>query len=193
MNTAFYLTFGLLIGLVLLEGIGARFLIREILWLKRLLTDLPEDDTLPPHAPMPSFSGEHVDGRPFCSRDLPADDLILYFVRPRERELPAYGNFEYSLSALWHKVDGRLVLVCQGTVDECRPFSALLSEAHGHSHTYTTLLDRDGEIAKSFRVSRMPRAVFVNDEGHVSKYGQPIPNDESMVSEGFVGVGASIA
>jgi hypothetical protein len=106
--------------------------------------------------------------------DLEGRETILLFVSPADADLPAYRQINPVLTSMWETVEGELYLVCNGTRDGCERFIG--------SGPVKAILDEDGQIARSFQVKKTPRAVHLDEETRVVRYGEPV--EPQMLHEG---------
>lgn len=175
-----------LIVIVLVEGVALRLVVRDILWFKRLMTDFPEDDYLPAHSKIPPFRALRVGGGIVLSEELCDSESILLFVRPSDEGSPRYRHLGYMMFSLWHKVEGRLYAVCNGTEGECAEWATHYLQNTSHPHTFTTIVDQDGRIAHSFKVGTTPRAVLIDESGAIARYGEPIATEDDSNDLAFM-------
>jgi hypothetical protein len=175
MQTLFWASYFLLWGLVVVEAVVVREVVRHAVWLKRLYVPpvrLKDVAGLPSGTPAPDFSGRLLGkDRTLTMWDLKGDPSILLFVAPKDSHLPGYRQLSIALHALRHRVEGHLYLVCGGTEGECRRFAlGIETLVEGE---IPIIVDREASIAQGFRVESTPVAVELDEDLLVSRYGSP--------------------
>lgn len=175
----FDLSYAALWGLVLLQALLLQEIVREAVWLKRLVHDFGRKrDRLPTGTPVPDFTAPVLDGdRVFRARQLAGGETILLFVEPSAAASPVYASLDDGIHGLWHKAEGRLLLVCRGSAEECRRLVA------DRPFQVPVLVDEGGQIAASFLVSATPTAVGLDAEGRIASYGRPISAEQARAAD----------
>jgi hypothetical protein len=169
----FGLTYGVLCGLILLEGLVLREVFAETLWFKRFYFDLKDgvEWTRPePGTHIPDFSVPDLGrGRMFHASDFEAEgkDSILFFLSPNDGSSQLNQDLETVLHALWHRVEGHLYLICSASSSACRQ---LLDGKFPLDHV---LLDEAGYLSRIFGIGFTPQAVELDGNARVLRYGRP--------------------
>jgi peroxiredoxin len=130
--------------------------------------------------PVPSFAAIDVAGRAVDETSLPQTLSALLFVTPDC--VTCMASLE-EVAALRAKVEGSLVVVCRGELEECRR----LQETYGLDGT-AILVDERHEVSERFDVYATPTAVLVGANGRIRTYGHPMDKDElvRLMDEGSV-------
>jgi len=188
----FAFSYALLCGLTLLEGVVLREALRRVIRFRRLHAAAAAARDLGPWLPTgtaaPEFSAPELGtGRTIGTSDLRGRSTILLFVSPTEASSPSYQHLVEGIHAMWHKVEGNLYLVCSGGDEDCRRFASEHKTAGFGQDQLRGILDPGSAIARKFLITCMPRAVELDEEARVKKYGKPEP------SEGVVGAHAGPA
>jgi hypothetical protein len=174
-------SFGILWGLVALEGVILRQVLQQTTGIMRKYAESPshDHDQLPYGTPAPMFEGKLLGSNgTICISDLKGDNAILLFLSPEDKALPSYDDLTVGTHALWHKAHGRLYLICSGAERACRD---LVQDrpADGFDLTRVPLvLDQDRLIAESFRISTTPQAVLLDNDLRISRYGHLLLSGE---------------
>jgi hypothetical protein len=105
-------------------------------------------------------------------------ESILLFVNP-DIPSPFYPQLPIAAHSWWHDTEGHLYIVCNGLEESCRTFvkEYLVEDFAGHKAP--VILDEEGAITRSFLVKEFPKAVSLNEELRVGRYGSPVPNKEA--------------
>lgn len=174
----FDFTYAVLWGLVLLQALVLREMLRETVWLERLVQGFGrKTENLPAGTPAPEFELPVLgEGRTLGPSDLAGDESILLFVEPSAAVSPAYASLDDGIHGLWHKVDGRLYMVCRGSEEECRRFVA------DRPFRVPVLVDERGRLGTAFRISVTPNAVRLDADVRVASYGRPISAEEAQAA-----------
>lgn len=120
--------------------------------------------------PVPHFSAIDVSGRKVDEGSLPRSLSALLFVTPSCTTCMASLD---EVNALHAKVDGSLVIVCRGGLEDCRH----LREAY-QLNGVPILVDQDRAVSNAFDVQVTPTAVLVGSTGLIRTYGHPMAKDE---------------
>jgi hypothetical protein len=134
----------------------------------------------------PDFSAvEAHSGRTMRLAELAGRRSILLFLSPGCRNC---ANLAAAIHGIYHKAEGRLVLVCQGSRQECVAFLA----THDPGRRLPLLLDPELVISFQFRIAGAPAAVLLDDELRIRSYGSPQRSEEleEIVAEA---VGGTVA
>jgi hypothetical protein len=174
MQTLFDLSYSLLCLLVLLEAVVIRRALREMLRYKQLYIDsgLYESyDALPVGTPAPSFSASLAGTREiFQTDELKGRCSILLFVTPGDRLLQP--EISVAVRALWHRLNGRLFVVCRGGEPECMKAIGAPASVF-RTHPVKVILDHTGHIARNFRIQHTPQAIELDEIAAIKRYGRP--------------------
>jgi peroxiredoxin len=171
MRLLFGVTYALLCGLVILEALVLRQVLRDTVSLKRFYSEgigtvVPEG--LFGGTSAPEFSAPGLDGEILRVSDFEGYSTILLFLSPQDTASVCRGDLSAVIHALWHRVQGHIYLVCSGEEESCR------QSARGKCMVPIRIaLDIGGEIARSFKITSTPRAVEFDSQGRVVRYGHP--------------------
>jgi hypothetical protein len=189
MNTIFMMSYALLGGLAVLQAIILNWVLRETLRYRRLylsrldkMKELIRTDALnrlPKGAAVPEFTAPLLStGELINTTQIKGHDSILLFVAP-DTPSPFYQHLPIVTHALWHKTDGHLYIICNGLEESCRTFvnEHLVEELP--VHTVPVILDEEGFITRSFLVKTFPKAVSLDEDLRVLRYGEPVPGEEA--------------
>jgi hypothetical protein len=177
-NTIFAISYLAACGVALFESFVLKRILRETLWFCRFYDDLShgiEWKILPSGALAPEFSAPLLGTSQILSksslRELPS---ILLFISPHEASSSkTYANLGSVIHALWHRVKGRVYLVCAGRKEQCISFAhdrKLMGFAHNR---VKVAWDENGEIARAFKITNTPQAVELDQDARVYRYGRP--------------------
>ncbi|MGI8968273.1 MAG: peroxiredoxin family protein [Chloroflexota bacterium] len=73
--------------------------------------------------------------------------------------------------------DAQLVVVCRGTDDPCKKFSA------EYFASFPVIVDEKGSISEKFLVEHTPTAVIIDEDGRILRYGFPRPTTGMGLSD----------
>jgi hypothetical protein len=177
MKQLFALSYALLWGIVLLETMMLREILRRTVRFKRLYAapqNRSERPQLTTGTLAPDFVSQLVgSGRIVTTADLKGHSTILLFISPSDASSPVYEKLSLGTHALWHKADGNLYLVCSGEQEACRRIMRDYHVEGFNRGRVPILLDEKGLIAASFLITGTPQAVMLDEEARVSRYGYP--------------------
>jgi hypothetical protein len=177
MQTVFWASYLLLWGLATVAALVLRDVVRQAVWLKRLyLVPVRSKDVegLTSGTPAPDFSGLLLGSNMVLSKgDLKGDPSILLFVAPKDSHLLGYQKLSIALHTLWHRVEGRLFVVCAGMEEECRKLAVNLCGDESLERKLPVVIDREARIAINFGVKSTPAAVELGEDLLVNRYGYP--------------------
>ncbi len=117
----------------------------------------------------PQFSAVDLEDAPVSSADLAGRPAALLFVSPT---CPSCVVTLYEMEAISQKTEGRVIVVCRATSDEC----AALAKRHGYK--FRTVADADDAISKVFGVTNNPTAVLMDEHGRIESHGYPHRTEE---------------
>jgi len=66
---------------------------------------------------------------------------------------------------MWDTVEGEVFLVCKGSREECERLT--------DGSPARSILDEEGRLFNSFLIDKTPRAVQLDEEARVTRYGEP--------------------
>jgi hypothetical protein len=185
MKEIFAISYALLCGLVVLQAIVLRDILRRTLWFKRLTDGFSrrgESETQEPRptgVPAPDFTATLLStGELWSSSQLKGHFSILLFVSP-ETPSPHYEKIAIAMHAMWHEAGERLYLVCNGSPESCRQFTRIHRIEGLGEDQIQVLLDEGGQIAQSFLIDSAPQAVSLGEDLRVRRYGRPMPSEEA--------------
>jgi|GEM_PF-2455193 hypothetical protein len=185
MNGLFVVSYALLGGLTVLQWMILSRVLRETLRYRRLYISRLNKmkgvmlDQLPRGAPAPEFTAPLLStGELISTSRFKGHESILLFVNP-DIPSPFYPQLPIATHSWWHDTEGHLYIVCNGREESCRAFvkEHLIEDFAGHKAP--VILDEEGAITRSFLVKEFPRAVSLNEDVLVGRYGSPVPNDEA--------------
>jgi methylamine dehydrogenase accessory protein MauD len=189
----FDLSYAALWGLVIFQSLVLLGLLREAVETRRKLAELPAGGApggrLPLGSEAPDFSAvEAHGGRTVRLGDLAGRRSILLFLSPGCRNCEKLAA---AIHGIYHKAEGRLYLVCQGSRQECIAFL----RAHDPGMRLPLLLDPELAISFQFRVAGTPAAVLLDAELRIRSYGSPRRSEElaEMMAEAAADRAASPA
>lgn len=192
MSGLFTLSYALLCGLVVIEAVLLREVLRRTVLFKRLHSDFnrssesEKSKRLPAGSPAPDFTAPLLwTNGSLSARQLIGHPSILMFVSPEGNSV-GYKNLEAVIHVKWHETNGHIYLVCSGGEEGCRQLAREHS-VKGHAvDTIPVIIDEGGRIAQSFLIDSTPQAVSLDEEGRIDRYGRPIPSEdvEEVESEG---------
>ena len=180
MPQIFAFTYVLVGVLVVLQALALREALRRAARLSRLYSELEErqkreapagsewavsSETLVPEFSAPLLGADGIVTR----ADLEGHETILLFVSPTDAVSPARHRFYHGLSnpfqSMWNLVEGQVFVVCKGSREECERLT-LGSPA-------PRIVDEEGLLFESFLIDRTPRAVHLDEEVRVTRFGEP--------------------
>lgn len=168
MSAGFWISYGLLWVLVVFSTLLLLGVINSGLGRTGEAPGGPADSSHhlgPVGTPAPAVAGIDINGTPFAISDWTGRRTALLWVSPEclscKLTLP-------ELSALHHKVNGNLIVVCSSARGRC----AQLAEEYGL--TVPVLADEDGNIGKEFGVDIAPTAVIIASDGVIEAVGHPL-------------------
>ena len=185
MNGLFVVSYALLGGLTVLQWMILSRVLRETLRYRRLYISRLNKmkgvmlDQLPRGAPAPEFTAPLLStGELISTSRFKGHESILLFVNP-DIPSPFYPQLPIATHSWWHDTEGHLYIVCNGREESCRAFvkEHLIEDFAGHKAP--VILDEEGAITRSFLVKEFPRAVSLNEDVRVGRYGSPVPNKEA--------------
>lgn len=179
----FQTSFALLATFIIVEGLLLREVLRKLAWSKRFYEGfegrpIQYEYELPPGRQIPDFSA-HVLGsdRIVARTNLEGRESILVFASAAMSGSPEYRNLGTAIHGMWHQVEGNLYVVCHGREKECREFAAVVQIPDD-----LVLLDEDKTITNRFLMDWTPRALRLDEQARLLKYGEPIPGKDEVAS-----------
>ncbi|HEX8085344.1 MAG TPA: TlpA disulfide reductase family protein [Solirubrobacteraceae bacterium] len=173
MSTAFWISYALLWALAIFSTLLCVGLIR-VVYPARQQQEEEEGGAAAPAAraerrPAPAIVARDLDGDEFVSDGWGGRRTAVLFVSPDcvscRLTLP-------QLSALHHKVDGNVVVVCRSPTIRC----AQMAEEYGLD--VTVLADPEDEVSGAFGVDIAPTAVLIDADGMIEALGHPMGVDD---------------
>lgn len=167
MTVAFYISYVALWVVVLLQTLLVLGLIRRQATQIASLTaaDVPVFDYELAGHQMPTFSGVDTSGALVDHSTILGERAALLFVSP---SCSTCGASLEDIEALKMKSGGRVLVVCQGSSDECRELIA----AYGLDEA--AVVDADRSITSRFHVHGTPTAVLISEDGTIEAGGHPL-------------------
>lgn len=159
--------------LVLLEGLYFRTVLRKVAAMKRVRAILKAE--APPKLAAgqlsPQFSVPLVDSEiSLSTADLKGHETILMFVNSRDGLRVPHGQLATALHALWHKVNGKLFVLCNGDMQGCLKFAESVQIGW---LPVPFALDEGGDVARRFLIETTPAAVELDEDLRIVRYGTP--------------------
>ena len=182
MSAVFYVSYALLWAIVVFQSLVLLGIVRTV-YRRRAepVADAPPVSTgALIGQPVPSFTTIDLSGRAVDETSLPQTLSALLFVTPDC--VTCMASLE-EVEALRAKVEGSLIVVCRGGLDECRRLQA----SYGLEGT-AVVVDETHEVSERFDVYATPTAVLVGANGRIRTYGHPMDKDElvRLMDEGSV-------
>jgi AhpC/TSA family len=172
MNPWFTVTYALVFVLILMETLVLRSVLRKTIWFRRFYGDTASREENAVHFTensAPEFSLPLLEsGKTLTACGLKGAPSILCFVS--EKPAAWCQSLMPALHAWWHRMEGRVYLVCSGTEGACRDFAS--QYAHGFPLD-KIIHDKAGLLARSFQVAVTPQAVELDANLKVKRYGRP--------------------
>jgi hypothetical protein len=172
MKELFALSYAILWGVIVLEALVLHYILQETLRFKRLITE--SEVTPAPHFTAPVLGTDKFLGK----ADLRGDLNILLFVSP-DGVSQLYEKLHIAIHALWHKANGHLYIVCNGSEESCRQLTGDYRVEGFRDDQVPVILDEGGRISASFLIDSTPQAVKINKDGRIVSRGHPLPNEEA--------------
>jgi hypothetical protein len=180
MREIFAISYGLLCALLLLQGFVLCVALRRAARLSRLYSMMEARQTqeavanppwyLPVGTQLPRFAAPVLaTDRIVTDADLRGRETILLFVSPADASSRArhqnYHEIGPAFISMWERVEGEVYLVCRGNREDCeRLVDGSQSKA---------IWDETGVLFSAFSIDRTPRAVELDEEMTVTRYGEP--------------------
>jgi hypothetical protein len=106
-------------------------------------------------------------GKSLRTSDLKGWPSLLCFVSPESAQ--SFQMLMPALHAWWHRLEGRVYLVCTGAEEPCR----LLVRKYANEFPPEKIVyDEWGVLARSFRIIDTPQAVELDQDARVRRYGR---------------------
>lgn len=191
MREIFALSYILLCALLVLQALALNKALRRAARLSRLFSESENRHKrevsrnspwrVSPGMRVPEFSAPLLGTDRILTRsDLEGRETILLFVSPEDAFSSArhqtYHQLSPAFSSMWETVEGEVYLVCKGSPEECLRLS--------DGSPARTILDEDGELFDSFFIDKTPRAVQLDEEARVTRYGEPDETRSALQSAG---------
>lgn len=178
------ISYPLLCGAILLETLVLRETLRKAAWFQRFYQDFYRDaelSGLDPGTPAPKFSLPTLEpGKRLRTADLEGHPTVLLFVSAHRAAVPSNEILIPALHAWWHRLEGRVYLVCRGGKGPCRQFAR--DRVNGFPPE-KTVLDEAGVLTSGFRVRSTPLAVELDRDACLKRYGRPEGREFDIPSE----------
>ncbi len=180
MREIFAISYGLLCALLFLQGFVLCVALRRAARLSRLyslMEDRQRQDAatnppwyLPVGTQLPEFAAPVLaTNRILTDADLRNHETILLFVSPADaRSLARHHNYHQigpAFMSMWERVEGEVYLVCRGNRQDCE---RLVDGSQAKA-----IWDETGVLFSTFSIDRTPRAVELDEEMRVTRYGEP--------------------
>jgi hypothetical protein len=180
MREIFAISYGLLCALLLLQGFVLYVALRRAARLSRLYSIMEHRQKqeaainppwyLPVGTRLPEFAAPVLaTNRILTDADLRGHEIILLFVSPADASSHArhqnYDQIGPAFISMWERVKGEVYLVCRGNQQDCE---RLVDGSHAKA-----IWDETGVLFSSFSIDRTPRAVELDEQMTVTRYGEP--------------------
>jgi hypothetical protein len=179
MRQIFALSYVLLCVLVVIQALVLREALRRAARLSRLYSKSEDHQkreasadsewAVPFGTRLPEFSAPLLGADGLVTRaDLEGRETILLFVSPADAFFTRhriYHEMTHAFQSMWEAVEGEVYLVCKGSREECE---RLTDGSRARS-----ILDEEGWLFNSFLIDKTPRAVHLDEEARVTRYGEP--------------------
>jgi hypothetical protein len=180
MRQIFAFSYVLLCVLVVLQALALREALRRAARLSKLYSEAEDRQkqevsaysewAVPAGTRVPEFSAPLLGTDGIVTRsDLEGRETILLFVSPADAFSSArhriYHEMTYAFRSMWETVEGEVYLVCKGSREECERLTA--------GSPARSILDEEGRLFDSFLIDRTPRAVQLDEEARVTRFGEP--------------------
>jgi hypothetical protein len=180
MRESFALSYGLLCALLVLQGLVLHEALKRAARLSRLLSEAEEhlerevSADSPWHIPagtrLPEFAAPLLGtDRILTQTDLEGRETVLFFVSPADAASAArhatYHRIGPAFGSMWETVEGEVYLVCKENRLDCQRFA--------NGGRVKAIWDADGLLFRTFFIDKTPRAVHLDEEAKVTRYGEP--------------------
>jgi hypothetical protein len=191
MREIFAISYGLLCALLLLQGLVLYVALRRAARLSRLYSMMEDRQRqeaaanplwyLPVGTQLPEFAAPVLaTNRILTDADLRGHETILLFVSTADAWSLArhdkYHQMGPAFMSMWERVEGEVYLVCRGNRQDCE---RLVDGSQAKA-----ILDETGVLFRSFSIDRTPRAVELDEEMRVTRYGEP-DNVRNLIQSAF--------
>lgn len=176
MGEGFALSYGCLAALLIFEAWVLHGALRRAATLSRLYSAEEERQkqwaSLQWHIPrgtrLPEFTAPLLGTQSIVTQaDLEGRETILLFVSPADAASTDhhkhYHHIGPALGSMSKSVEGEVYLVCKGRQQDCERF------VNGQK----AIWDADGVLSRRFSINLTPRAVHLDEDGKVTRYGEP--------------------
>jgi hypothetical protein len=185
------LSYVLLCVLMVLQALALREALRRAARLSRLHSESEDSNKqetsgnsdwhVPSGTRVPEFSAPLLGTDGILTRaDLEGRETILLFVSPTDAFSSArhqiYHQLTHAFHSMWETVEGEVYLVCKGSREECE---RLIDGSPARS-----ILDEDGRLFNSFLIDKTPRAVHLDEEARVTRFGEPDETENALEAAG---------
>ena len=180
MRQVFGFSYVLLCALVVLQALALRETLRRAARLNELYSEAEarkkreaskrSEWVVPTGTRVPEFSAPFLGTDGIITRaDLEGRETILFFVSPADAFSSARHHFyhetAHAFQSMWDTVDGELYVVCKGSREECERLT--------EGNRARSILDEEGRLFDSFFIDKTPRAVLLDEQARVIRFGEP--------------------
>lgn len=191
MHEVFAISYGLLCALLLLQGLVLYVTLRRAARLSRLYSIVEERERreaatnppwlIPVGTELPEFAAPVLStNRILTDADLKGHETILVFISPADASsLSGHQNYHLLVPAfisMWERMEGEVYLVCRGNRQDCE---RLVDGSQAKA-----ILDETGVLFSRFSIDRTPRAVELDEQLRVTRYGEP-DNVRNLIQSPF--------
>lgn len=177
MRESFALSYGLLCAVLVLQSLLLHAALRRAARLSRLYAKEEERQKqqalrlpwqIPAGTRLPEFAAPLLGtDRILTQADLKGRETILLFVSPADAASTAhhknYHHIGPAFGSMLDTVEGEVYIVCKGSRQDCQRF------VNGRR----AIWDVEGHLSRSFSITVTPRAVHLDEETIVTRYGEP--------------------
>lgn len=164
-----------LTGLILIEWVALRSMLRETLVLKHLYEPsaaaATAEDALLGTKPRP-FRAVHLDSpAALTDMDLMGRVTTFLFVQPTEVLSQRNSLFSSVLHSLWQRRRGPLYVVCSGPRPDCQLLRDRYRLEQAPGNEFGVLFDETATLRRNFSITAALYAVVIGEDGRVAKVG----------------------
>jgi hypothetical protein len=173
MNLFFTISYVLLFAAILFETLVIYGALQKVIWFEHFYKDSTGRDQpreiYPPVSSAPQFSLPLMQpGKTLSTSNLQGQTSLLCFVSPKPTQ--SFQTLLAALHAWWHRMEGRVYLVCSGADAVCRHF---VDEYANGFPSERVVCDEAGILARDFEIRETPMAVELDADTQVVRYGCP--------------------
>jgi peroxiredoxin len=168
-SAVFYASYAVLWAVVFLQALVLVGLIRHVFQANEPTRTQQERRLAPP------IQGVDTRGGPVDSQNYIGLSWAVLFVSP---SCTSCYTTVAELKALSRKAEGRLLMVCRGSAEDCSRF------VEQETIDFKTVADVDDRISRAYAVTAVPIAALVDPDGYIQTYGYPERDELRAVFDG---------